>query len=113
MGILIDTLDGHVTTSAPHIMVAPLEGQRTYINHISLYNSHSVAQQFKINLISFDVNGDEVARTRFDDEIPLTDSWHFGSFGTLYLVGLGRMELLMDSTPGAPVHWVCDIGVVL
>ena len=105
----IHNVSGTVTTTnAATLLPGPEFGARM-VRMVTLYNPTGSALGFILRLVMFDSLKNEVRIRRFDDSMPATDSWTFGTLGAFIAVGPAqRLELVLDSSPATPVEWSLD-----
>lgn len=106
-----DSIDGFVTTTAAARILEGKPGIRRTVRLITLYNPNNSASTFVLRRIFTDAIGEELIAPRFDDSIPATDSWIFGSLGgRMVIKSCCRLELILDASPTKPIIYSIDYG---
>ena len=123
MSAIVDSISGIVSNSdgAKLIGLDDAAGvlgrdvERLAIKLITLYNPHSSAATFILRKRVLDENNEERFIKRFDDSIPATDSWVFGTLGGILILSDVEdwYELKLDSAPTQPIEYCVDFAVMI
>ena len=112
------TTEGFVKKSAePYVFAEGADSGVLVVRLLTLYNPNATASTFIVRKVIdlFQTEGStekEAFYTRFDDEVPATDTWSFGTTGTPIMLVLPgqRYEIVLDADATLGIHCVCDLG---
>ena len=115
MTALLDSISGIVSTTEPTKLIGLEKPGTIAIKLITLYNPHSSAAAFILRKRVLDENLEERFIKRFDDSIPATDSWVFGTLGGIIVLNDVEhwLELDLDSDPTQPIEFCIDFAVMI
>lgn len=107
-----DNTAGIVATTNPHRLLLGPEGGRRLAQLVTLYNPNATITEFVLRLYRPSDQFFQMDRTfiRWDDGIPITDSWILGGLvrPAFVVMPRQRFEIVLDAEPTLPIEYVID-----